>query len=582
MSGNKRAYSDVKKNATIWTQNFKKGLSRCSDMQVLDRSLSEQNRMPKNAHLLARNKYLLKAIKSESSRLDILTKEIVNLWKKLSFPMLAIKSVKRKIKKVLMAGRAKRNRKGVQRNNFLEALFDVTSPDKCWLSNEDKQFYYLQLSSKGKLGYCSSKSADVHPSKKILEKKESPYSKEQFVEFSDSISSKDSNESLFESMEVSRPYNSTSSAVKLVEKLSLKCSTAANVCKTLQQDGVTISSPTASGVHKAVINRAYAVKNDIKQAISKETWALHFDGKRVKGVEHQVVVLKNKQKEVRLAALVLPDGKGKTISDAIAEIIEEYRAWPYIKMLISDSTNANTGRKKGVITLLQTMFFEKGFPRPQFIGCQHHALDLILKHVMNESLVLATSSPEISYTVFQPLFEKFDELVIEFHQQSCEEVSEEKTWREDMDFLLHLSMAYRFYREKGYFPVIHFRKLPNLSNARWNSRAILALLSFILVPESRDELRLVCNFISGFWHNAWFSKQFYDEDIYYKLCYATHTFSAAFACLKRHWVTDPSVIETERSNVCAERAIFAMQKIDARKTHTLNSKFILTNRDIKA
>ena len=146
-----------------------------------------------------------------------------------------------------------------------------------------------------------------------------------------------------------------------------------------------------------------------------------------------------------------------------------------------------------------------------------------------------------------------------------------------MDFLLHLIEAYQFFQKNDIFPYINFRKLPNISNARWNSKAILAILSFILLPNHRPKLKRLCNYISGFWSQAWFSNQFFDDDIYFKLCYATNPFEKAFICLQKHWSTENTKIVTQRSNVCAERGISFLQKIDSCNKDTLNSKFIFSN-----
>lgn len=44
-----------------------------------------------------------------------------------------------------------------------------------------------------------------------------------------------------------------------------------------------------------------------------------------------------------------------------------------------------------------------------------------------------------------------------------------------------------------------------MSNARWNSTAILAILSFILDDKYQDNLLPVCEFICGPWFDIWFS-----------------------------------------------------------------------------
>ena len=56
-------------------------------------------------------------------------------------------------------------------------------------------------------------------------------------------------------------------------------------------------------------------------------------------------------------------------------------------------------------------------------------------------------------------------------------------WQDDMKFLCELGHHYRYYFEEKDFAKINFKVLPNISNARWNSRGILALMAFILLPE---------------------------------------------------------------------------------------------------
>ena len=89
------------------------------------------------------------------------------------------------------------------------------------------------------------------------------------------------------------------------------------------------------------------------------------------------------------------------------------------------------------------------------------------------------------------------------------EVSVDKSgWRDDMKFLNDLTFVFKFYEEKGYFPLVNFQKIPNISNARWNSRAILAILSFVLIPKTRPTLQKICRFISYDWAKYWFADQF--------------------------------------------------------------------------
>ena len=46
-------------------------------------------------------------------------------------------------------------------------------------------------------------------------------------------------------------------------------------------------------------------------------------------------------------------------------------------------------------------FKEKGISIFQYIGCQHHVFDLVLRHSMNQILGGKTPSPNISYDFLQ-------------------------------------------------------------------------------------------------------------------------------------------------------------------------------------
>ena len=65
-------------------------------------------------------------------------------------------------------------------------------------------------------------------------------------------------------------------------------------------------------------------------------------------------------------------------------MLGEYDFWSSIKIIVSDPTAANTGKCLGAVTRLQNHFEDIGQGKPVFIGCQHHILDTILKHVLNQ------------------------------------------------------------------------------------------------------------------------------------------------------------------------------------------------------
>ena len=67
-----------------------------------------------------------------------------------------------------------------------------------------------------------------------------------------------------------------------------------------------------------------------------------------------------------------------------------------------------------------------------------------------------------------------------------EEIIDKAGWLGDMKFLFHLTRVFRSFDANDRFPKVKFQKLPNLSNAMRNSRAILTLLAFILIPMKRN------------------------------------------------------------------------------------------------
>lgn len=161
-----------------------------------------------------------------------------------------------------------------------------------------------------------------------------------------------------------------------------------------------------------------------------------------------------------------------------------------------------------------------------------------------------------------------------------EDILETAGWRDDMKFLFHLTRVFRFYNETGRFPKVEFKKIPNLSNARWNTRAILALLAFILLPQEIHVLQEVCSFISYNWAEHWFTDQHYQEHDYENLCRSLEAYQKALTCVKNFWSTEKSKLDIPQSNQCAERAIKCLQNLKntCKKKDAIHLRFILSNK----
>ena len=82
-------------------------------------------------------------------------------------------------------------------------------------------------------------------------------------------------------------------------------------------------------------------------------------------------------------------------------------------MIVMDTT-VNTGRKNGVAVILEHQQKLLNSTAAQYVGCQHHVLDRILKHIMDETLGGATCSADIAYNFVDDIVREYDSLKIKF------------------------------------------------------------------------------------------------------------------------------------------------------------------------
>jgi hypothetical protein len=117
-----------------------------------------------------------------------------------------------------------------------------------------------------------------------------------------------------------------------------------------------------------------------------------------------------------------------------------------------------------------------------------------------------------------------------------------------------------------------FCGLPPLRNARRKSRTIYALISYILVTESRANAAKVCSFICDKWCDVWFGNHFFNESKYQELEREVVKFLKAAVCLKNHCSKMPSHLHAQRSNIWAEHAVKVLHSKE-----NLNLRFLLLN-----
>lgn len=542
----KKSKISVVKNSKIWSKNFtnnKDGIEKCKVIQDVEIPLSELNKIPKEKIIIGRFNALAKTEKYKKDRYVKIANELLNLWTKFYMRTKRLDLIKGQIMQLVLC-----YQKSLKRPNgsHFQNNFDITS-----------------------------KAADLQSKPECNPEVKSDSDSSLMFD-----SDHDDDENYIPNGRHKPSKMSLKPAVTLVTEAKLSTRKAATICQHLAKSGITISTPSQAGIYKAVMKTSEQREELYKSTLKNQDWCLHFDGKKIGKKEIQVVVLKNSVTEIKLAVLVLDNGKSVTIFNGIKDTLTKFNLWSSIKMVVCDTTSVNTGNKNGVVTLLKKHFQCMSLPPPQYIGCQHHVLDLILRHVMDDVLDGKTSSPNIAYHFVTDLVENYENLKSSYKQNEVVPTFSKINWRDDMMFLYSLCQSYKYFQKNNIFPYINFKSLPSISNARWNSRAILAILAYILLPNYQDKLKPICDFVCDSWFEIWFGDHCFKENNFEALSQSLTFFTKANECFLRHWVREPSKIKDhQRSNICAERAIKVVQDIYplCKTIRTLNLKFISYN-----
>ena len=222
-----------------------------------ENSLEEKCRMLKKIQIVGRYQCLGTEIKGRKERIAQISKEITNLWKnKLNFPHVSNQVIQAKLEKVM-----KVYDECVRRGKYdaLNELFDITKVKGFWLSSEDKRLYYLQVESKGEVGYCQAQLASkksIHPSKRQKLQAELPSTSRDFAFDCHALSSTESENSEYNEEEESTPkptrkYNSSKLASDLVISTGVSVNKASKIFKHLTDGGLATPSPSQFAIYKA-------------------------------------------------------------------------------------------------------------------------------------------------------------------------------------------------------------------------------------------------------------------------------------------------------------------------------------------
>ena len=276
----KKSASATQKNKPTWTRNlvrFQESHKKRRAIPLEEHSLENNSRIPLKIQIVGRYLFLGATVKGRKERVKEIAKEVSSLWQnKLNCPKLSSQVTEVKLDKVL-----KTYDECVKRGKYdlLDEVFDITKENGEWLCSDDKKLYYLQIESKGQIGYTTGKAVNsktIHPSKrrKILQITSTTAvatpKAEQSTSESNTVSEYEESDNPEEhpdepSTSKSRKYSKTETATKLVTLSKLSTSKAANIRKQLSQDGIDIDTPSQSGVYKSTITEALKLKENMKK-----------------------------------------------------------------------------------------------------------------------------------------------------------------------------------------------------------------------------------------------------------------------------------------------------------------------------
>lgn len=100
---------------------------------------------------------------------------------------------------------------------------------------------------------------------------------------------------------------------------------------------------------------------------------------------------------------------------------------------------------------LQREFAERGFTKPQYVSCQHHVLDRVLKLVIDYIFPGVSSSPNLHYSFVQAIIDNYTDLKIKFVNNGPTLEYDNLGWRDDMKLLYLLCESYIFYKKMVLF-----------------------------------------------------------------------------------------------------------------------------------
>lgn len=302
-------------------------------------------------------------------------------------------------------------------------------------------------------------------------------------------------------------------------------------CENLLKVGVKITdgipehySLSKTTLWSKIVNIRQNQRTDNLQNLATSTGQIvvQFDGKRCHklnarhlGNEERLVVLCHTEHcDIPLGFVILNSHTGHECAEKIMELIELNGLGYKIVGVVCDTENVNTGTDNGAVHLLEDML---NFDLLHLL-CRHHMFEIVLKDVFTLIFGASTAS---EFTTFQFLKENWETIKrnryeyepMTFHSPYLRQISSSarglltnhaEHFRNDYAELIDLSLKFLGENTDKSFHV------PGATNnARWMSRAIYALKSFLfrahigLDDDFEDSLQRFCMFVALIYVKFW-------------------------------------------------------------------------------
>ena len=292
----------------------------------------------------------------------------------------------------------------------------------------------------------------------------------------------------------------------------------------------------------AVKETAVDIKENFRKKLiedheGKHILIVHFDGKslsqfhdQIKSVKKRVAIIAcspDLTSEQVLGVPITPSNSGKDQKNVVMSVLRDWAVIPFILGLGFDTTNDNTGKKKGPVVLIEKEIGEA----IGWIACPHHFYELHVKKVARHHYGDTTNPEE---TIYKRLKDSWNEVVEEGIDYNDLELFDWQKW--NGTFLAEQANEVKNYlqmlMEKNTFPREDYKEMlilvliwlgvkvekftflyPGaLSHARFMMQAIYSLKISLLSKqlniyssEEIEQIKAVALFV-GLFHAAWYFK----------------------------------------------------------------------------